>query len=119
MTNPIVSAIAPEIYANNTAHMSRAKSHTYNYASIDDYIVEHYMSKTVNDIARDLNEYNERIQYRIQVLVRHNIIIRKNERKRMERTLKQHERTMNNIMAEYIEMDAKLKKADAVLKAVT
>ena len=67
-TKPVVATSNPEIYVNHTFHMQMAKKFTYNYAGLDDYILEHYMTKTRKEIASDLHEYENRVIYRITVL---------------------------------------------------
>ena len=65
-TRPVVKNSIPALYEQHTFHMSRAKQYTYNYAVLDDYIIEHYLAgKTSKQIATDLNELQHRIQYRI------------------------------------------------------
>ena len=65
---PVVKAAHPELYAEHTFHMKRAKSYTYNYCVIDEVIVELWNEMTIAEIAEALNEYTERVAYRIQVL---------------------------------------------------
>jgi len=64
----VVKTAHPELYAEHTFHMKRAKSYTYNYAVIDDVLVECWNDMTIAEIAEAMNEYPERIAYRIQVL---------------------------------------------------
>ena len=67
-TKPVVATSNPEIYENHTYHMSRATPFTYNYASLDDYILANWKTTTQAQIAKDTNELITRVQYRIQVL---------------------------------------------------
>ena len=68
ISKPLVKNTNPELYVKHTAHMSRAGIHTYNYASVDDYILQNWRVSTIKQIASDLNEYPNRIVYRVQVL---------------------------------------------------
>lgn len=88
MTKPIVKAIKPHLYTRHVKHMEKASVFTYNYANMDDYIKEHYYTKTREQIAHDLNEYVERIAYRIQVLKENKLLMHKLEKKRLEAKLK-------------------------------
>jgi|TARA_R110000823_G_scaffold261531_1_gene382304 hypothetical protein len=70
LTNrPVVKTTNPELYVNNTFHMKKAIKYTYNYASLDDYIVENWATKTIAQLASDMNEYAYRVVYRRNVLV--------------------------------------------------
>ena len=73
-TKPVVATSNPQLYANHTFHMSRATPFTYNYAVVDDYILANYMTKSQRQMAKDLNEYPNRIAYRVQVLKANGII---------------------------------------------
>ena len=68
ITKPVVASAHPEIYVNHTYHMSKAAMYTYNYASLDDYILANWKTTTQAQIAKDTNELITRVQYRIQVL---------------------------------------------------
>ena len=68
ISKPLVKNTNPELYVKHTAHMSRAGIHTYNYASVDDYILQNWRVSIIKQIASDLNEYPNRIVYRVQVL---------------------------------------------------
>ena len=63
-----VRSNTPALYEEHTFHMKKCVSYTYNYAPMDDYIVQHWETKTQREIANDLNEYMHRVQYRCQVL---------------------------------------------------
>tara|TARA_R100001015_G_C4472861_1_gene55959 strand:+ start:33 stop:380 length:348 start_codon:yes stop_codon:yes gene_type:complete len=65
---PIVKATHPELYAEHTFHMKKCVAYTYNYSFLDDYIAEHWSSKTIQQIADDTNEYYQRVAYRSHVL---------------------------------------------------
>jgi hypothetical protein len=65
---PIVKTIDPDLYAQHTFHMKRATNYTYNYAALDDYILQNWDTTTAKQIANDRNEYLNRVQWRIQVL---------------------------------------------------
>ena len=82
ISKPLVKNTNPELYVKHTAHMSRAGIHTYNYASVDDYILQNWKVSTAKQIASDLNEYPTRINYRVTVLQAVGLIDRKNVTKR-------------------------------------
>ena len=65
---PVVKSAFPELYAEHTFHMKKAVSYTYNYCVIDEVIVELWDEMTMAQIAEALNEYPNRIAYRVQVL---------------------------------------------------
>jgi hypothetical protein len=67
-TAPVVKTAHPELYANHTFHMSKARKYTYNYAVIDEVINELWGEMTMAEIAKVLNEYPNRIAYRVKVL---------------------------------------------------
>ena len=71
---PIVKATNPELYAEHTFHMKRCVPYTYNYAAMDDYIVQNWATKSMKQMAQELNEYQERVEYRVQVLKTLNFI---------------------------------------------
>jgi len=75
---PVVKSTNPELYVQHTYHMKRAVRYTYNYSVVDDYIVQNWRKSTAKRIASDLNEYQERIEYRIQVLKTVGLLGRKN-----------------------------------------
>jgi len=66
---PVVKLTNPELYVNHTYHMKKAISYTYNYSALDDYIVQNWTTKTIVQIADDMNEYVNRVCYRRNVLV--------------------------------------------------
>lgn len=92
MTNPIVIKLKPELYAKHTKHFSRADRLAYNYSVIDDYIKEYYHQKTLGQIASDLNEYEQRIAYRVQVLRYNKLLVGKREKRKLEYKAKEMER---------------------------
>ena len=67
-TLPKVKSSNPDLYAEHTFHMQKAKNYTYNYVVIDEVLVEMWSEMTTNEIAKAMNEYPERIKYRIDVL---------------------------------------------------
>lgn len=74
------------IYAPYTKHMKRADIFTYRtgYEVIDQALVKDYYRKSIKQIANDLNEYDQRVVYRIQVLLKMGVLpIRKNEAKKI------------------------------------
>jgi hypothetical protein len=75
LTNrPVVKTTNPELYVNHTYHMKLAVKYTYNYAVLDDYIVENDANKTMEQIASDLNEYVHRVSYRRAILIEKGLI---------------------------------------------
>jgi hypothetical protein len=48
--------------------MKKCVAYTYNYAFLDDYIAEHWYTKTIPQIAAETNEYPQRVAYRSHVL---------------------------------------------------
>ena len=65
---PIVKKTNPELYADHTFHMKKCVAYTYNYAFLDDYIAEHWYTKTIQQIADETNEYYQRVAYRSHIL---------------------------------------------------
>jgi hypothetical protein len=58
----------PELYTRHVKHFTKAKAFTYNYYPQDEVILENYSTMTIKEIAHMLNEYVERIKYRVFVL---------------------------------------------------
>ena len=58
----------PELYARHVKHFTKAKAFTYNYYPQDEVVLENYSTMTIKEIAHMLNEYVERIKYRVFVL---------------------------------------------------
>tara|TARA_R110001632_G_scaffold8392_1_gene33241 strand:- start:78 stop:338 length:261 start_codon:yes stop_codon:yes gene_type:complete len=54
--------------------MKKAIKYTYNYVSLDDYILQNWTAKTMKQIAEDRNEYLQRVEYRVRVLKERNHI---------------------------------------------
>ena len=65
---PVVKTSHPELYAEHTYHMKKAVCYTYNYVVIDEVIRELWGEMTVAEIAEALNEYPNRIKYRVRIL---------------------------------------------------
>lgn len=65
---PVVKSAFPELYSEHTFHMKRATAYTYNYCVIDEVILELWDEMTVAQIAEALNEYPNRITYRVRIL---------------------------------------------------
>ena len=65
---PVVKATNPELYVQHTFHMKKAAKYTYNYSSLDDYIVANWDTKGIQQIADETNEYFQRVKYRLAVL---------------------------------------------------
>ena len=113
MTNTVifksVRSTQPALYAEHTFHMKRCVSYTYNYAPIDDYIVQNWGTKTMRQMADDLNEYLNRIIYRCEVLKRIGMIepryvqdgrtALRNERRELRVKLKKVEAKLSEINA--------------------
>lgn len=78
MTNstytPKVQATHPELYAEHTFHMNKAKPFTYNYVIIDEVIMECWNDMTIAEIAEAMNELPNRVIYRTQVLKKLGVI---------------------------------------------
>ena len=60
------------IYAPYTGHMKRAQNFTYRkgYEVIDQALIKDYYAKSREEIAAELNEYDHRVQWRIQTLLK-------------------------------------------------
>ena len=82
---PIVKEMHPNLYSKHTAHMRKAALLSYNYSNLDDFMVLHFSSKTMKEIAKETNEYFERVAYRAQVLKQLGLI--KNKRKPISREI--------------------------------
>jgi hypothetical protein len=67
-TKPVVKNAVPSLYERHTFHMSKAAMYTYNYSSLDEYIIENYANMTIKTIANNLNEYLNRVKYRVEKL---------------------------------------------------
>ena len=78
MTNsaytPKVLSDHPELYAEHTYHMNKAKPFTYNYVVIDEVLVECWDEMTIAEVAEALNELPNRVIYRTQVLKKLGVI---------------------------------------------
>jgi hypothetical protein len=70
-TRPVVKSTNPELYVQHTFHMKRARKYTYNYSVIDDYIVANWKTSSFRVMSEELNELQNRIEYRVQVLKAH------------------------------------------------
>ena len=102
-TRPVVKSTNPELYVQHTYHMKRATKYTYNYSSLDDYIVENWDNKSIKEIAEDTNEYFNRVVYRVQLLQSLNLLKTK---RNMERGKLM--RTRKYLITKLKEIDAKL-----------
>ncbi len=89
-TRPVVKTSNPDLYAEHTFHMKRATEYTYNYAPLDDYILANWKTKTHRQIADDMNEYFNRVVYRVSVLKTLGLIKNKNERSALLRQRKMY-----------------------------
>lgn len=82
------NTINENLYKPYTKHMKKADKFTYRkgYEVIDQALVQDYYVKSIREIATELNEYDQRVIYRIQVLLEQNILpMRKNEFKKLVR----------------------------------
>ena len=105
-TRPIVKSICPDLYARHTAHLSRAENLSYNYSVLDDYIVQNWDSKTMEQIAQDTNEYFNRVVYRVGLLQTLKLIkCNKNTQK-------------SKLMQERKLLTVRIKQIDAQIKSV-
>lgn len=82
-TRPIMKSINQSFYDKYTGHFTRAKRHTYNYSNMDDTIIRHDATSTIKEIANRLNESEERVKYRRQVLLKAKVIKPKQTSQRM------------------------------------
>ena len=98
---PIVMNINANLYAKHVKHLSKAEKFSYNYTQIDDYIVENYKTKTLKQMAHDLNEYYNRIVYRYQWLQDNKIIVTPAKEQRLELAAKKAE---HNFLSMYFKM---------------
>ena len=78
MTNsaytPKVQTAHPELYAEHTFHMNKAKPFTYNYVVIDEVLLECWDDMTTAEIAEATREPVNRVTYRTQVLKKLGVI---------------------------------------------
>lgn len=86
-TRPIMKTINQKFYDKYTGHFTKAKIHTYNYSMIDDLLIEKDAEMTSQDIADQLNESVERVEYRRQVLLREKMIQPKRIGKRLRKIM--------------------------------
>jgi hypothetical protein len=103
---PVVKTSHPELYAEHTFHMSKARKYTYNYVVIDEVIRELWGEMTMAEMAEALNEYPNRIAYRVQVLKDLGVIKGKYDKHR------------SNLMRQRKEAATWLKEIDAELAKV-
>ena len=103
---PVVKNSHPELYAEHTFHMSKARKYTYNYVVIDEVIRELWGEMTMEEMAEALNEYPNRIKYRVQVLKELGVIKNKYNMHR------------SNLMRQRKEAATWLKEIDAELAKV-
>ena len=102
----------PSLYARHVKHFTKAKAFTYNYYPQDEVILENYSTMTIKEIAHMLNEYVERIKYRVFVLRSLGLL----ESKRVRRTKVQ--KTLDDLNARKEFHEAEAKKADDELTKV-
>jgi len=110
MTNsytPKVQSAHPELYAEHTFHMNKARKFTYNYVVIDEVIMECWNDMTIRELAEAMNEYEHRIVYRTQVLKKLGLIKSKhtgktkllNEQRKLRVQLKKVEKQLKELNA--------------------
>ena len=107
VNSPVVKTSHPELYAEHTFHMSKARKYTYNYVVIDEVIRELWGEMTMEEMAEALNEYPNRIKYRVRVLKELGVIKNKYNMKRA------------NLMRQRKEAATWLKEIDAELAKVS
>ncbi len=83
-TRPVVKSMKPELYVQHTFHMQKARKYTYNYSVMDDYILQNWSTSTIKAMANELNEYQLRVAYRVELLKEAGLI----EQKRVRRSAK-------------------------------
>ena len=110
---PIVMNINANLYAKHVKHLSKAEKFSYNYTQIDDYIVENYKTKTLKQMAHDLNEYFNRIVYRYQWLQDNNIIVTPAKKQRLELAAKEAERKFIEAYRDHVVAMAKLEELNS------
>ena len=110
MTNstyaPKVKTSNPELYAEHTFHMNKARKFTYNYVVIDEVLAECWNDMTIAEIAEGMNELPNRIIYRTQVLKKLGIIKTKHTGK-------------TKLLQEQRKLRVQLRKVEKQLDAVT
>jgi hypothetical protein len=102
---PVVKTTNPELYVKHTYHMKRAIKYTYNYSVVDDYLVQNWRKSTAKRMAGDLNEYQQRIEYRIQVLKSVGLLGRKNNTER-GKLVKEYKVLMTQVKAIKMKLEA-------------
>jgi len=112
---PVVKNSHPELYAEHTFHMSKARKYTYNYVVIDEVIRELWGEMTMEEMAEALNEYPNRIKYRVQVLKELGVIVLK-ELGVIKNKYNMHR---SNLMRQRKEAATWLKEIDAELAKVS
>jgi len=96
---PVVKATNPELYVNHTYHMKKAINYTYNYSAVDDYVVENWPTNTMKAMANDLNEYPNRIEYRVKILKAVGLIEHKTSNHKQGRLSKEYKVLMTRAKA--------------------
>ena len=102
-TRPVVKSMKPELYVQHTFHMKKARKYTYNYSVMDDYILQNWSTSTMKAMAKELNEYQLRVEYRVELLKEAGLI----EKKQVRRSSKLLKR--RKLLVTWLkEVDAKL-----------
>ena len=68
-TAPVVKTAHPELYANHTFHMSKARKYTYNYAVIDEVINELWGEMTMAEIEGKYNMERGKLMRMRKILI--------------------------------------------------
>tara|TARA_R110002050_G_C8655784_1_gene490644 strand:+ start:314 stop:574 length:261 start_codon:yes stop_codon:yes gene_type:complete len=79
--------------------MKKAVKYTYNYATVDDYVAENWPTNSMKTMANDLNEYPNRIEYRVQVLKAVGLIEHKTSNHKQGKLAKQYKVLMSEARA--------------------
>ena len=96
---PVVKTTNPELYVNHTYHMKKAVKYTYNYATVDDYVAENWPTNSMKTMANDLNEYPNRIAYRVRILKAVGLIEHKTSNHKQGKLAKQYKVLMSEARA--------------------
>ena len=96
---PVVKSTNPELYVNHTFHMKKAVKFTYNYSAVDDYVAENWPTNSIKAMADDLNEYPNRIAYRVRILKAVGLIEHKTSNHKQGKLAKQYKVLMSEARA--------------------
>jgi hypothetical protein len=79
--------------------MKKAIKYTYNYATVDDYVAENWPTNSMKTMANDLNEYPNRIAYRVRILKSVGLIEHKTSNHKQGKLAKQYKVLMSEAKA--------------------